>query len=80
MSRATLKKIRKVLSACKLNDCVEVYPRYHTYHPKIMFRGSVIDYVVSDNRRTNTEPWRREYICKTVSDANDCVNRIVRVV
>ena len=78
MSRATLKKIRKELSACKLNDCVEVYARYHTSYPKFMLRGSVIDYVVADNRKTNTEPWRREYICKTVSDANDCVNRIVR--
>ena len=93
MSRVTLKDIRQVLKACKLDSRIEVYPRYAATvigNPSTRGRSrnpsfgpgwrqrNPIDYVVADNGATDTEPWLKEYICKTVSDANDCVNRIVR--
>ena len=80
--RHTMKKIRGMVKSYKLDDKIEVNPRYS---PKaiVFTSGSSLSrfhrpiaYVVSVQLDEH-KPWRSEHICETVADAAECVNNII---
>jgi len=81
--RHTMKKIRGMVKSYKLDDKIEVNPRYT---PQAIVdnshrRGTLhlncrpIAYVVSV--QDEHKPWRSEHVCETVADAAECVNNII---
>ena len=77
--RHTMKKIRGMLKSYKLDDKIEVNPRYspeaivYTTGP-LSLNCRPIAYVVSVQ---DHKPWRSEHVCETVADAAECVNNII---
>ena len=81
--RHTIKKIRGMVKYYKLDDKIEVNPRYSPkaivniapYRP-LHLNCRPIAYVVSVQLDEH-KPWRSEHVCETVADAAACVNNII---
>ena len=80
--RHTMKKIRGMVKSYKLDDKIEVNPRYSPKAIVFTSESSLsrfhrpIAYVVSV-KLDEHKPWRSEHVCETVADAAECVNNII---